>query len=84
MDTIHKERSMNARWTHTSVAGIEPTMRLALCVGTHGRGRALGAVQYWRHSEKSMDEADRICARIEADARAAGYTILPDNDTFAQ
>ena len=73
---------MDARWTHRRVAGIEPTMRLALRIGTHGTGREIGAVQYWMHSDRSMVEADRISAHIEADARAEGYTILPDQDEF--
>lgn len=71
--------AMHARWTHTRVLGqIEPTMRLALRAGTKGTGKELGAVQYWTESDRSMDEAHRICLCIEADVRAAGYTILPD------
>lgn len=71
---------MDARWTHTRIQAIEPTMRVALRAGTQGTGTELGAVQYWSNSTKSMDEADRICGRIEADARTQGYTILPDAD----
>ena len=73
---------MDARWTHRRVRGIEPTMRLALRIGTAGTGHELGAVQYWIDSGKSMEEADRIASRIEEDARAAGYTILPDVEAF--
>ena len=53
-------------------------MRLALRAGTHGTGAELGAVQYWIKSDRSRDEADRICMHIESRARQSGYTILPD------
>jgi hypothetical protein len=73
---------MDARWIHKRMRGIEPTMRLELRAGTQGHGRVLGAAEYWTMSNKSMDEADRLCQRIEDDARADGYTILPDAETF--
>ena len=69
---------MDARWTYTRVRGIVPTIRAALRAGTHGTGQELGACEYWPDSNKSQEDADRICAGIEADARAAGYTILPE------
>ena len=75
---------MDARWTHARVRpAIEATMRLSLRVGTKGQGRELGAVQYWMQSDRSMDEADRICMRIEADARAHGYVVLQDADAVS-
>lgn len=77
-----KGEPMEARWTHRRVRDIEPTMRLELRKGTHGTGEVLGAVEYWMESAKSMDEADRIAQRIEEEARAQGYTILPDADSF--
>lgn len=73
---------MQARWTHKRIRAIEPTIRLELRVGEDGTGAVLGAVECWVESEKSMDETDRICQRIEADAKAEGYTILPDADGF--
>ena len=69
-----------ARWTHRMLPHRpEPTMRVTLRAGKRGTGRRLGVtVELWKNSGKSIAEADRFCARIEADAQVAGYTILPD------
>ena len=72
---------MFARWTQSRVPGqIQPTMRLALRVGALGKGKIIKSVQYWTESDRSRDEAESVCLRIEEDAKAQGYIVLPDGE----
>ena len=68
-----------ARWTRRNLRyAIIPTVRLALHVGAHGTGRELGAVAYWRDSDRAREDIEPIRRRIEQDARNSGYRILPE------
>mgnify|MGYP001572676155 CR=1 FL=1 len=68
-----------ARWTRRNLRyAITPTVRLALRIGARGTGRELGAVAYWRDSDRARDEVDSVVRRIEQDARESGYRILPE------
>ena len=68
-----------ARWKLTNVPKAPTrTMRAALCSGAKGKGKTLGAYEFWPDSALSCAASDPIAEAIEADAIHAGYSLVFD------
>ena len=71
-----------AKWVRTR-SGRDT--RYELRAGRKGTGQALGqhhtSVLVWHDSPKSLEAADPYLARLEEDAIAAGYTVLPEDES---